>query len=94
MSKITKLRGYREARNMTLRELAVELKIHHTTLFYWEVGKKKPKIGGRMKLANYFGVPAEELIKPEGLEEETSDKDKLVIDIMEDTNTKEDTKDE
>lgn len=79
MANVTKLRGYREARNLTLRELATELSVHHTTLFYWEVGKKKPNKWGRTILFNYFGVPAEDLVKPEKEEEEVDTK--LVIDL-------------
>lgn len=63
MSEHLKLRDYREKRGLSLRELARELKVDHSTLSYWESGTKVPRAGNKMKLASFFGVSADELLK-------------------------------
>lgn len=63
MSDYLKLREYRETRGLSLRELARELKVDHSTLSYWESGTKNPKASNKMKLASFFGVSADELLK-------------------------------
>lgn len=63
MSGHLKLKEYRESRKLSLRDLAQELGVNYSTLSYWETGKKTPRAGNKMKLANFFGVPADELLK-------------------------------
>lgn len=63
MNNHLKLRDYREKRNLSLRDLAKELKINYSTLSYWETGQKVPRAGNKMKLAQFFGVSADELLK-------------------------------
>lgn len=65
MTKILRLRTYRENRKLSLRDLAKELGVDHSTLSYWETGKKAPRAGNKMKIANYFGVSADYLLQPD-----------------------------
>lgn len=61
--RVRKLRTVREQRNLSLRELAEELKVHYSLISYWERGLKTPRAGNKVKLSKALGKPADELLE-------------------------------
>lgn len=58
----TNIKKYRLAKNLSLRQLARELDIDHSTLSYWESGARTPRTDNAIKLASYFNTTVEELM--------------------------------
>lgn len=58
-----KVRRLRQDRGLTLRELAVLLEVHYTHLQKIETGQKRPSSDLILKLADYFGVTADQLMR-------------------------------
>ncbi|WOO35981.1 helix-turn-helix transcriptional regulator [Anaerocolumna sp. AGMB13020] len=52
-------------KGITPYKVAKDTGISQGTLSDWKLGKCKPKLDKLMKIANYLGVPLEELIKEE-----------------------------
>jgi transcriptional regulator with XRE-family HTH domain len=61
-----KLRTLRKQHGMTLQELAAALGyVAHGHLSEIETGKRKPKVEFVLKVANLFGVTADQLVRDE-----------------------------
>ena len=57
---------YRKATGLTQRELAEKLNISPTTLGGYENAGKDPKIATLIKMADFFGVSVDELVRGNG----------------------------
>lgn len=57
------LKRVRQERGKSLRDLAKELKVHWSTVSYWERGIKTPRERNKIKLANIFNMSSEDLLK-------------------------------
>ena len=57
-----KLRRLRSERNLTQKQLAVDLGITERNYQHYEAGTKKPSFDGLIKLADLFNVPADYLL--------------------------------
>lgn len=55
----------RDKANVTDYEIAKNTGVSTATLTNWKYGRYIPKVDKLMKIANYFDVPLEELIKEE-----------------------------
>lgn len=60
---VRKLKAVREAYPISLRELADKLNVHHTTVLYWETGKRLPDDNHQRKLEEFFNIPIETLLE-------------------------------
>lgn len=56
------LKQYRKERNLSQRELALEINVSIPTIGHWESGYTEPGIMHIKKLAKYFGVTTDELL--------------------------------
>ena len=62
----TKLHALREQRGLTVRQLATMLGIKsHTHIVGLETGKHKPSVDFVLKVANFFDVSTDKLMKDE-----------------------------
>ncbi|MBQ8662509.1 MAG: helix-turn-helix transcriptional regulator [Eubacterium sp.] len=52
----------RDAAGLTDYKVAKDTGIPKSTFSDWKAGRSKPKVDKLLKIANYFGVPVEELI--------------------------------
>ena len=68
-----KLRVLRTKRGLTFRELAPNLELSYSYLAQIEIGNKTPSAGVILKIADFFGVTTDELMR-----------DELALDIGED----------
>jgi len=59
-----KLRELREEQNLTQPQLAKELGVSNAVISYWENDLNEPKASHIEKLANFFNVSTDYLIKP------------------------------
>lgn len=57
-------------RNITSYQVSKDTGVSQTTLSYWKSGRSKPKIDKMVKIAAYFNVPLEELIRGDDLQED------------------------
>lgn len=57
-----RLRELRTKRGLSLRELANQTEIDHTTLYHAEVGKRHLTVKRAIILADYFGVTLDYLV--------------------------------
>jgi len=60
-----KLRTLRERAGLSYRKLAVELDVSFTHLSNIESGMRRPSLDLAVKIADYFEVPLEDLIRDE-----------------------------
>jgi transcriptional regulator with XRE-family HTH domain len=57
-----KIKQLREAQNLTRKELADKLKLTYTALSKYETNEREPDFKTLQRIANFFGVSADELI--------------------------------
>lgn len=57
-----RLKKLREAKGLSLQELAKEIGISKYPLKYWECGERNLKISQLIKLAQFFGVTTDYLL--------------------------------
>ncbi|MDP1459696.1 helix-turn-helix transcriptional regulator [Bacillus wiedmannii] len=60
----TMIREYRESKDLTIKELSKNVKIPVGTLYDIETGRKGLKANKAKKMAEFLGVPIENLFKP------------------------------
>ena len=57
-------------RNITSYQVSKDTGVSQTTLSYWKSGRSKPKLDKIIKIAIYFNVPLDELIKEDDIPED------------------------
>lgn len=57
-----RLRDLREEKGLSIKALANELKVSHSTIIRWENGQQVPNIDYLLLIANYFNVTSDYLI--------------------------------
>jgi len=57
------IKRWRVKLKMTQAQLATELRIPRPTIGAYEEGRSTPKLDGLIKMAEYFGITVDELIK-------------------------------
>lgn len=60
----TMIREYRESKDLTIKELSKNIKIPVGTLYDVETGRRSLKANKAKKMADFLGVPIENLFKP------------------------------
>lgn len=60
-----KLRALRERRGLTLRQLGAHLEVSNTFVLSLEQGKKTPNAATILKIADFFAVSLEQLMRDE-----------------------------
>ncbi len=58
-----RIKKLRKAKKMTQKDLANRFGVTNITVSRWETGIKKPSIETAIKLADFFGVSLDELLR-------------------------------
>ena len=63
MSDMKRLKEAREKQGLSVRDLAIKVDVHYSSISLWENGKRNPKAKQKIKLEKILNMKAEELLK-------------------------------